>query len=275
MLASKRRSSSEILTLVSTTAHRFSFYHNILISPPVLLFICDFPESKAKYTLLLTQTQISELYSWQLTPWTKNATPAANLYLWGLLLVCLLPSWQLYIPRVTQCKHLCTWGLTYYKRVCYLTERDFNDTQIQFCFLLCGWYWSLSPSSPEYRLWPFCGEGVVLKSLKVLSTSCGCTQNPWRVLPLLFKGAFFVFSSHDIGPSLKWHCCLHLQLFCIPVEPVHCFLSLVAVEVVLMSGERRGNAEAPEWLFMNSSLKTKSIRLGMPSHGYWLPVSGS
>lgn len=31
--------------------------------------------------------------------------------------------------------------------------------------------------------------------------------------------------------------------------------------------------ESPQWLFMESSWKTKSIRLGTPSHGYWLSVS--
>lgn len=51
-------------------------------------------------------------------------------------------------------------------------------------------------------LWSFSSVGVVLNSLTVLFTSCGCTQNPWRVLPLLSIGAFFVFSSHDIEPGL-------------------------------------------------------------------------
>lgn len=31
--------------------------------------------------------------------------------------------------------------------------------------------------------------------------------------------------------------------------------------------------ESPQWLFMESSWKTKSIRLGTPSHRYWLAVS--
>ena len=31
--------------------------------------------------------------------------------------------------------------------------------------------------------------------------------------------------------------------------------------------------ESPRWLFMESSWKTKSIRLGTPSHRYWLAVS--
>lgn len=93
------------------------------------------------------------------------------------------------------------------------------------CFLLCGWYWSPSPSSPKDMLRSFSIAGVVLKSRTVLCTSCGCTsQNPWRVVPLFSRTTCFlcilVTTTLNLVPSagLKCHCCLHLRLFGIPMD---------------------------------------------------------
>lgn len=78
----------------------------------------------------------------------------------------------------------------------------------------------------------------------------------------------------ECGSAVSIHCFLVFQWPCRHVELVHNFSSLATVKVVLMLGDGIGIAESPLWLFMESSWKTKSIRLGTVSHGYWLSVSG-
>lgn len=146
------------------------------------------------------------------------------------------------------------------------------------------WLVSIPVNPWGYVMVIFCGNHWF--SVKI--TNCDW-QFPWlhipeplEMFPTSVQEGLSLYSSRGVKPRLLrrskvpllssfavvWYSSGH-------VEPVHSLASLVAAaKVVLMLEDRIGNAESPQWLFMNSSWKTKSIRLSMLSHGYWLAVPG-
>lgn len=124
---------------------------------------------------------------------------------------------------------------------------------LKYKFVSC----SVFGIDPHHPLRICYGHFLVL----VLCENHCAAQFPWLHIPessgdfphFCPGGAFFVFSSQGIESRLfRWSKVALLSSFAVVwyssghVEAVHSSASLVAAKVVLMSGDRRGNAASPQ-----------------------------